>query len=543
VQEPQKPDFLDPDYTAIFQERADKLRQIRHDDAWHLVKRYYADGNYVQFIEHWLTTYDPRLSARGKPTTVPLILFPRQVEYVEWLQARKRSGEDGVVAKSRDMGISVVTLAFALCEWLFSPGVKMSFGSRKEDLVDKMGNPDCLLEKIRMMLRYLPPELLPAGYSEQKHARHMKIINPQNGSSITGEAGDNIGRGGRSTMYFVDEAAFLERPELIDAALSQNTSSRIDVSTPNGPDNPFSQKWFARGGSSSWVPGEGAPEDQTAFAFHWTQDPRKNDAWYASEVKRINDPRVIAQELDLDFDTSGEEAVVRPEWVAASHSLFNHLRDNGLLPEATDGVAGCDVGGGLAENTFIPRWGPLVGRCVAWVDDDTTATAHKFVGLASREKVRVLKYDSIGVGKGVASTLRRIPVVSQGVNVGSTPTRDLWPDGRKSREKFRNLKAELWWVLRDKLRKTYDHWLFLNDRGGHKYDLNDLIILPPGDEILTKQISVPGYKVLETGKIQIETKDELRRRNISSPDRAEALILSLAAPAPRARSGRTYGVI
>jgi hypothetical protein len=536
-----RPDFLDPDYTAVFQERIANLERIRHEKAWHLVKRYYADGHYVEFIEDWLTTYDPRLSAKGKPTTVPLILFPRQAEYIQWLQERKDTGTDGVVAKSRDMGISVITLAYALCEWLFAPGVKMSFGSRKEDLVDKMGNPDCLLEKIRMMLRYLPPELLPAGFTEQKHARHMKIINPVNGSSITGEAGDNIGRGGRSTMYFVDEAAFLDRPELIDAALSQNTSSRIDVSTPNGPDNPFANKWFAQGGTPKYI--TGSKLSGLAFDFHWTQDPRKNQEWYDKEVIRLNDPRVVGQELDLDFQTSGEDTVVRAEWVNSSMALYRHLQESGDLPEKINGVAGCDVGGGVAENTFIARWGSLVGPCHGWIDGDTTATAIRFQALALDSMVGTIRFDSIGVGKGVAATFQRLPIDASGINVGVAASRTMWPDGKKAKDKFRNLKGELWWILRDKLRRTHDHWMFMNGTGGVEGNMDDLLLLDPSDVDLAKQVCIPGFKVLETGKIQIESKDDLKRRGVPSPDRAEALILSLAEPRRRARSGRVRGVI
>jgi hypothetical protein len=129
------------------------------------------------------------------------------------------------------------------------------------------------------------------------------------------------------------------------------------------------------------------------------------------------------------------------------------------------------------------------------------------------------------------------------VNVGVAPTRDVWPDGRKSRDKFRNLKAELWWILRDKLRRTHDHWLFLNDNGGYEYKVADLLLLDPEDTDLGKQIAIPGYKTLETGKIQIESKDELKRRGVPSPDRAEALILALAPAQARARTGRVSGVI
>jgi hypothetical protein len=60
----------------------------------------------------------------------------------------------------------------------------------------------------------------------------MRIINPANGASIIGEAGDNIGRGGRTSVFVVDEAAYLEHPHLVEAALTATTDCRIDISSP-----------------------------------------------------------------------------------------------------------------------------------------------------------------------------------------------------------------------------------------------------------------------------------------------------------------------
>lgn len=525
-------DFRDPDYTEVFRERSARLDKIRDENAWHLMKRYYADGNYVDFIEDWCVTYDPRNTAKGKPAFVPFMLFPLQARYITWLQDRKTAGEDGLCEKSRDMGISWCSLAFALCEWLFCPGVKISFGSRKEDLVDKLGDPDSLLEKVRIMIRYLPEELRPHQYDESKHARFMKIVNPANGAIITGEAGDNIGRGGRSTMYFVDEAAFLERPERIDAALSQNTSSRIDVSTPNGKDNPFAQKRF--GGH---IP---------VFTFHWREDPRKDDEWYAGEVKRL-DPTILAQEVDLDYEASGEDTVIKAAWVRASLALRKYLRQNGLLPRIMpeDGVSALDIGGGKAENCYIPRWGPLVGQPVGWIEADTTAVAYKARSMSKQDGVGILKYDAPGVGLGVASTLKRLPDIStQGVNTGSGATKTLWPDGEKAKDKFSNLKAELWWTVRDRLRKTHEHWTWIQTDGleGTKYDIEELLLLPD-DPTLNTQLAIPGYTPLLTGKIQIERKDQLKARGVASPDRADTLVLTFAPAPPITKIGRTTGVV
>jgi hypothetical protein len=118
--------------------------------------------------------------------------------------------------------------------WLFHPGTVVGFGSRKEEYIDKLGDPKSLFWKIREALNLLPAEFKPAGYSERAHALSMRIVNPENGSTIVGESGDNIGRGNRTSIYFKDESAFYERPDAIDAALSQTSNCKGDVSTPNG---------------------------------------------------------------------------------------------------------------------------------------------------------------------------------------------------------------------------------------------------------------------------------------------------------------------
>src|SRR5690606_36724248 len=128
------------------------------------------------------------------------------------------------------------SVAFACTMCLFHDGLTFGFGARKEEYVDKLGHPKSLFYKARMFMEHLPPEFR-RGWTRD-HAPHMRISFPATASVITGEAGDNIGRGDRAAMYFVDEAAFLERPQLVEASLSATTNCRIDISTPNGRANP-----------------------------------------------------------------------------------------------------------------------------------------------------------------------------------------------------------------------------------------------------------------------------------------------------------------
>ena len=62
---------------------------------------------------------------------------------------------------------------------------------------------------------------VPRWLDAEEHAPHMRLVFPDTGALISGEAGDNIGRGNTTSLYFVDEAAFLEHPVMVEASLSQ----------------------------------------------------------------------------------------------------------------------------------------------------------------------------------------------------------------------------------------------------------------------------------------------------------------------------------
>ncbi|WP_198932413.1 hypothetical protein, partial [Brucella sp. CMUL 015] len=144
------------------------------------------------------------------------------------------------------MGATVAASAFSVWLWLYWPGAAIGFGSRKEDLVDRLGDPKSIFDKLRSCIRNLPSDLFwPKGFHPDKHMTYMKIINPSNGATIAGEAGDNIGRGGRTLIYFKDESAHYERPELIEAALGDNTNVQIDISSVNGMGNVFHRRRMA----------------------------------------------------------------------------------------------------------------------------------------------------------------------------------------------------------------------------------------------------------------------------------------------------------
>src|SRR5947207_2973979 len=79
----------------------------------------------VHWLSHWGFTYDPR-----RPQShLPFDPFPRQVDFLRWLEQRERLGQGGLCEKSRDMGVTYLACAFALHRWLFRPGFSSGFGS------------------------------------------------------------------------------------------------------------------------------------------------------------------------------------------------------------------------------------------------------------------------------------------------------------------------------------------------------------------------------------------------------------------------------
>jgi len=285
---------------SVYEKRMERLETIRADPAILGGLKEYYKTHPADFINDWGMTFDPRNAEIGLPSTIPFTLFPRQREYVDWIYDRWQKREDGLTEKSRDMGVSWLCVAIAVWMWLFYPGTVIGFGSRKEEYVDKIGDPKALFWKVRQFIELLPREFRPKGWNGEKHAPHMRILNPENGSSIIGEAGDNIGRGNRTSIYFKDESAFYEHADAIDAALSQTSNCKIDVSTPNGNGNAFYRK--RHGGK---IP---------VFAFHWTQDPRKDEVWYKKQCD-ILDPVIVAQEIDIDYNASTSDSWIDGETI------------------------------------------------------------------------------------------------------------------------------------------------------------------------------------------------------------------------------------
>jgi hypothetical protein len=121
--------------------------------------------------------------------------------------------------------------------------------------------------------------------------------------------------------------------------------------------------------------------------------------------------------------------------------------------------------------------------------------------------------DAIGVGWGVASLLQewakegRHQATINAVNVATKADET---------SKFANQRAEMWWATRTLLQPD-------PTTGEQAIRLNI-------DTRTIAQLTAPTYRANSTGRIQIEAKADMKKRGISSPDRAEALLLAIYQP-------------
>lgn len=245
------------------------------------------------FITNFLWTPNDKYSQYH----FPFILFPFQEEYVDWLCKHIDEGRDGLVEKSREMGVTWVTLAVFYWYWLFSPNFNALVGSYKKELVDDRTK-DSLFGMLDYFIEITPAWMLPKGFNFDKHRTQMKLVNPVTHNVIKGDTMNaEFGRGSRRTVIFMDEGAHWEYFQEAWDSAADTTSCRITISTPLG------YNAFALLRESNQIDVE---------RLQWQLHPLKDDTWYNYEKSRRTDENV-AQELDISYEKS-QKGRIYPEW-------------------------------------------------------------------------------------------------------------------------------------------------------------------------------------------------------------------------------------
>ena len=222
-----------------------------------------------------------------------------------------------------------------------------------------------------------------------------------------------------------------------------------------------------------------------------------------------------------------ELAIIKPSWIEAAIDAHEKLG----FSAAGRRILGFDVADeGDDANATVLRHGSVVTDMQQWRGQDVIYSADKVYLYAQEQNIDRIVYDNIGVGAGVKAQFRRKngQVQTLGFNAGGAVYKPdaKYTDDKKNRDMFANIKAQAWWMVRDRFYKT---WRAVHH--GDSYPEDQLISLSSSLhelEYLTAELSRPQVDYDQNGRVKVESKKDMKKRGIPSPNRADALVMAFA---------------
>lgn len=377
-----------------------------------------------------------------------------------------------------------------------------------------------LCKKPRGIFAYIAPQLKQAKMVSWDYLKHysapipgrkvneseLSIAVPSagGGSVIRVYGADNPDslRGTYFDGVILDEVAQMRTEawqEVVRPALSDRMGWALFIGTPKGI-NLFSELYqhavAEQGrGNADWY----------AASFPVTQ----TSAIAADEVERVRNEmsdNAFRQEYLCDFNASSDDVLIPLPYVeeAMRRSPMEHEYARAPL------IFGVDVARfGDDRSVLFARQGIYAHKPVVYAKLDNMTLADRIAGEMARQHPAAVFIDA-GGGAGVIDRLRQLGHEVAEVPFGSKPIQP----------RFLNRRMEMWQAMSD--------WI----RGGGA--------LPP-DESLKGELTAPTYSYNNAGLLQLERKEDIKERLMRSPDLADALALTFAAPVAPApfAAGRT----
>lgn len=336
----------------------------------------------------------------------------------------------------------------------------------------------------------------------------------------------------RYVLVILDEANGIRGP-LHEAAGSLIANDDSKILMIGNPDDPNGEYYEASKPGSGWniisvsafdtpnFTGEHLPEPVLKQLIGRTYVEEKRRKWaplwkWAEDGKSCVPPDGVTAETDKDcnpmwkskilgiFPDKSEAGGLLPiGWIKAAQlrDLSKTMTERGAVNEL-----GADVGGGGDDSATCHRKGDVFRILRSYSEPDTMKQTGILITDLAETGAECVKVDKIGIGWGIVNRGQELNKPFIGINVGEGATED----DSSSDERFANLKAELWWNVRD-----------LFERG--------MVDIDPDDDDLAAELCSIRYERMSNGKIKILPKRKgAKGETIPSPNRAEALMLAAA---------------
>lgn len=254
-------------------------------------------------------------------------------------------------------------------------------------------------------------------------------------------------------------------------------------------------------------------------------------------------PEVLRKEMEeckkRDYDlylhiwegepvADSEFAIIKPKWIQAAVDAHKKLG----FTASGQKIMGFDVADeGEDASALVARHGSVVNYVDEWRNKDIIFSSDHAYTIGTRLGINRLVYDNIGMGAGVKAQLNRKKgnINCVGFNAGGSvyqPERKYFD--RKNSDFFRNIKAQAWWMCRDRF---YNTWRAIEF--GDKFPEDQLISLDSealGKELdyLKAELSRPQVVYDDNGKVGVESKKDMKKRGIPSPNKADSFVMAFA---------------
>ncbi len=286
-------------------------------------------------------------------------------------------------------------------------------------------------------------------------------------------------------------------------------SAWLDKNHPN-PAEPGELRWYVRiddedtevNGPAPFEHGGEViiPRSRTFVPAKLADNPYLGDD-YKAQLMAMPEP-LRSQLLNGDWSagmTVDAYQVISRDWIKAANERWREWEQAGGVYDSL-GIFGVDVGRGGDFSVIAHRHGDIITRLDRSQSKDTMSVAGEVAMLLSVGYTAVI--DVIGIGAGVCDRLSEqghtIIEFSAGTRTGRTDA--------TGRLRFVNKRAAAWWNMRELLDPATSQ-----------------IALPP-DKAVSDQLSAPRWKANSNGRIQIESKDQIKKRIGRSTDDADAII-------------------
>jgi hypothetical protein len=422
-----------------------------------------------------------------------------------------------LILKGRQQGVSTLIQARFFHKIITNRGKKAFILTHLSDATQ------AIFEMTKRYSENLDPMLFPQPTKKNDNKLMYDLLGSGYRVGTAGSA--EIGRSMTNQYLHLSEYGFYKDASRISLGLLQTVAEMADTeiikeSTANGIDNDFYLDWKeAKNGKTRY---------QAIFVpWYWQDEYCVDDASFIpNEEERewlekfgtnglkpghLNWRRIKLQDFKGDYDQKCRK--FRQEYPFTDDEAFlssitdtfinvdcvQKARSN-VVESDTALVIGVDPARkGDDRTAIIRRRGRKSYKLETYYNIDTMELAGIVKRIIEAERPRRVCIDSIGIGAGVVDRLHELGHDTvEGVNVA-----------RKAIEshKFRNLRAELWSMMRD--------W-FLQDTP---------VQIPDSDELQT-DLTCLGYKYDSSDKLLIEGKDDAKKRGLLSPDTADALMLT-----------------